>query len=241
MRRAASFGAKRNNDMRDDLDTLEAILIRRHSSRAFMPDAVADDVIERITLAASRVPSWCNAQPWQVHVTRKEETDRFREKLYATALSSSSQPDLDWPKQYTGAYLDRRRSCGFQLYDAVGIAKGDRAASGKQMLENYRLFGAPHVAIVTSEADLGTYGIMDAGGFIAMWTVAAEAAGVASVPQAAVAAFAPLLREEFAIPDHRKILCAISFGYEDKSHPVNAFRTERATIDEVLIWARKKP
>ncbi|HAV07614.1 MAG TPA: nitroreductase [Rhodobacteraceae bacterium] len=225
--------------MTEDLTTLTAILHRRHSTRAFRPDPVPDAVITEITRTAARVPSWCNAQPWQVHVTRKAETDRFREKLYATALAESSKPDLDWPKQYTGAYLDRRRTCGFQLYDAVGIAKGDRAASGKQMMENYRLFGAPHVAIITSEADLGTYGIMDTGGFIALWTIAAEAAGVASVPQAAVAAFAPLLRAEFDIPEHRRILCAISFGYEDTDAPINAFRTERAEMSEVLLWAGK--
>lgn len=217
-----------------DLETLESVLHRRHSARAFRPDPVPDDVIVRITQAAGRAPSWCNAQPWQVIVTRKAETDRFRARLYATATTEPAQPDLDWPKQYTGPYLDRRRACGFQLYDAVGIAKGDRAASHAQMLENFRLFGAPHVAIVTSEADLGTYGVMDCGGFIALWTVAAAAAGVASVPQAAVAAFAPLLRTEFGIPDHRHILCAISFGYADTAAPINGFRTDRATLDEVL-------
>lgn len=220
-----------------DLDTLEAVLHRRHSCRAFRPDPVPDDVIARITLAAGRAPSWCNAQPWQMIVTRPAETDRFRDRLYATATTQSSQPDLDWPKRYEGAYLDRRRACGFQLYDAVGIAKGDRAASLQQMLENYRLFGAPHVAIVTSEADLGTYGVMDCGGFIALWTIAAAAAGVASVPQAAVAAFAPLLRAEFGIPAHRHILCAIAFGYADPDAPVNGFRTDRAALADVLTFA----
>lgn len=217
-----------------EIDTLETVLHRRQSTRAFRPDPVPDDVIARITLAAGRAPSWCNAQPWQVIVTRPAETDRFRARLYAAATAQAPQPDLDWPQRYQGVYQDRRRTCGFQLYAAVGIAKGDRAASGQQMLENYRLFGAPHVAIVTSEADLGSYGVMDCGGFIALWTVAATAMGVSSVPQAAVAAFAPLLRTEFGIPDHRLILCAISFGYADTAAPINAFRTDRAALHDVL-------
>ena len=102
------------------------------------------------------------------------------------------------------------------------------------MLENYRLFGAPHVAIVTTEADLGPYGAMDSGGFVALFTLAAQARGVASIPQAAVAAQAPFLRDWFGIPEHRQILCAISFGLEDTDHPANAFRTERAPLSEVL-------
>ena len=34
----------------------------------------------------------------------------------------------------------------------------------------------------------------------------------------------------------RRIVCAISFGYEDAEHPANAFRTSRAEPDEVVTW-----
>lgn len=220
--------------MTDAAATLDALLKARHSCRAFRPDPLPDDVIAAIVTTASRVPSWCNAQPWQVIVTRAPETDRFRDALYAAATSTAPQPDLEWPRQYTGVYRDRRRTCGFQLYDSLGIPKEDRAATQTQMLENYRLFGAPHVAIVTTEADLGPYGAMDTGGFVALFTLAAEARGIASIPQAAVAAQAPFLRDWFAIPAHRHILCAISFGLEDTTHPANAFRTDRAPLSEVL-------
>jgi nitroreductase len=214
--------------------TLDTLLQSRHSCRAFRPDPLPDDLIAAIIASAARVPSWCNAQPWHVIVTRSPETDRFRDALYTAATSMTPKPDLEWPRQYTGVYRDRRRTCGFQLYDSLGIPKEDRAATQAQMLENYRLFGAPHVAIVTTEADLGPYGAMDTGGFVALFTLAAEARGVASIPQAAVAAQAPFLRDWFGIPENRQILCAISFGLEDSDHPANAFRTERAPLSEVL-------
>ena len=86
--------------------------------------------------------------------------------LETASTGAPPAPDLEWPTKYEGAYAERRRTCGFQLYDAVGIEKGDRAASGKQMLENFRLFGAPHVAIVTTPAELGAYGALDCGGFV---------------------------------------------------------------------------
>lgn len=222
--------------MTDHAATLDDLLQARHSCRAFRAGPVPDAVIAEITASAARVPSWCNAQPWQIIVTRAPETDRFRDALYTAATTQAPKPDLDWPKQYTGVYRDRRRTCGFQLYNSLGIAKEDRDATHRQMLENYRLFGAPHVAIVTSEADLGPYGAMDTGGFVALFTLAAQARGVASIPQAAVAAQAPFLRDWFAIPENRHILCAISFGYADPDHPANAFRTERARLTEVLDW-----
>lgn len=222
--------------MTDHASTLDDLLQARHSCRAFRAGPVPDAVIAEITASAARVPSWCNAQPWQIIVTRAPETDRFRDALYTAATTQAPKPDLDWPKQYTGVYRDRRRTCGFQLYNSLGIAKEDRDATHRQMLENYRLFGAPHVAIVTSEADLGPYGAMDTGGFVALFTLAAQARGVASIPQAAVAAQAPFLRDWFAIPENRHILCAISFGYADPDHPANAFRTERARLTEVLDW-----
>lgn len=219
-----------------DFESLMRSLEGRYSCRGYRPDPVPRELIEKIALAAGRAPSWCNAQPWQLLVTDKPETDRFREALFAHASANNSEPDLDWPKQYTGAYRERRRTCGWQLYEAVGIEKGDREASAAQMMENFRLFGAPHVAIITSEADLGTYGVMDCGGFITAFCLAAQALGVATIPQAAVAGHGRFVHDYFAIPDSRLVIAAISFGFEDPDHPANAFRTGRAGLPELLDW-----
>lgn len=227
---------QQGNAMTDSFQTLSDLLHARHSCRGFRPDPVPREVTERITAAAGRVPSWCNAQPWQVIVTAPPQTARLSAALLHAVETDAPAPDLDWPKRYTGVYQDRRRTCGFQLYEAVGIARDDRAARHAQMLENYRFFGAPHVAIVTSDADLGPYGAMDTGGFVATFTLAAQALGVASIPQAAIAAYAPTLRRTLDIPDDRLILCAISFGYADPDHPANTFRTDRASLDQVIDW-----
>ncbi|MCB1368691.1 MAG: nitroreductase [Rhodobacteraceae bacterium] len=218
------------------LDALDALMRARHSSRAFLPDQVPDAVIARIVEVAQRVPSWCNAQPWQLIVTRGEGTEAFRKRMIEAAESGLWGHELDAPKSYDGIYRDRRSDCGWQLYDAVGVKKGDRAGSARQMFENFRLFGAPHTAIVTSDRALGTYGAIDCGAFVTGFTLAAEAAGVGSIPQAAIAGLSAAVRDYFQIPEDRVIVCAISFGYEDKAHPANMFRTSRATPDEVIDW-----
>lgn len=217
-------------------ETLDAGLAARFSCRAFQPTPVPRADQARIIAAAQKVPSWCNAQPWQLIVTEGAATDRFRDALYDVARRAAPAPDLPWPTEYPGVYGARRRACGFQLYDAVGIEKGDRAASATQMMENFRLFGAPHVAIVTSPAALGAYGAMDTGGFVTAFCLAAQALGVATIPQAAIAAHAPFVRAHFEIPEDRLVLCAISFGYADKTHPANSFRTARASVADAVDW-----
>jgi len=219
-----------------EYDGLVNLLTARFSCRAFLPDPVPGDSVRRIITAARHAPSWCNAQPWRLIVTSGAATDRFRDALYATAKKATPTPDLPWPSGYPGIYGERRRACGFQLYDAVGIKRGDRAASGKQMMENYRLFGAPHVAIVTAPAALGPYGAMDTGGFVTAFCLAAQALDVASIPQAAIAAHAPFVRDHFGIEKDRLILCAISFGFADPEHPANHFRTDRADVNEIMDW-----
>ena len=216
------------------IDTLETLLRNRHSCRAFLPDPIPDEVIERIVSTAGRVPSWCNAQPWHVHVTKPSETDRLRDALYAHAHETGHGSDIEFPTQYAGPYKARRSECGWALYDSLGIQKGDRAGSTAQMMENFRFFGAPHMALITTEADLGPYGVLDCGAFVTAFTLAAEALGVASIPQAAIASYSGFIRDWFELPDNRQTVCAISFGRADTAHPANAFRTTRADLAEIL-------
>ena len=104
------------------------------------------------------------------------------------------------------------------------------------MRRNYALFDAPHVAIVSSPAELGAYGAMDSGGFVTAFTLAATALGVATIAQAAIAAYAPTVREHLGIAESRLILCAISFGYPDADAAVNQFRTDRAAPSDIIDW-----
>ncbi|MCR9127427.1 MAG: nitroreductase [Rhodobacteraceae bacterium] len=222
--------------MQSDYEVMDRVFAARYSCRGFRPDPVPDETIERIVALARRVPSWCNAQPWQVEITRGAETDRLRTALQAAVAEGVQQPDLAWPSGYSGIYQERRRTCGWQLYEAVGVQKGDRAGSARQMMQNFALFGAPHVAIVTSPAELGPYGAMDSGGFVTAFTVAAQALGVATIAQAALASYAPLLHRHFGIGADRLVLCGISFGYADPDHPANGFRTSRADVGDIVTW-----
>lgn len=216
-----------------DLARLRALLQRRHSCRAFLPQPVRADLIGQILETARSTASWCNAQPWRVYIVSGAPLEALRADLVARAQANTPPaPELDWPREYRGIYQDRRRECGWALYRAVGVEKGDRNASAQQARENFRLFGAPHLAIMTSDEALGTHGVMDCGAWVANFMLAATAAGVGSIAQAALASWPDILRKHLDIPADRRVVCGISFGYEDMAHPANSFRTQRAAVGD---------
>lgn len=214
----------------------DAVLDARYSCRGYLADPVARDTIDRILCLAQRTPSWCNAQPWQVIVTSAIATERLRQALQSPQATADTASDIPPPIDYRGVYKERRRDCGFQLYDSVGIAHGDRESSMRQAMENFKFFGAPHIALITTETLLGTYGAVDCGAYVNNFMLAARSLGVASIAQAAIAMRSKFLHEWFEIPAERQIVCGISFGYEDPSHPANHFRTKRAPMEQVVQW-----
>ncbi|MCZ0735891.1 nitroreductase [Phreatobacter sp. AB_2022a] len=216
---------------------LDRLLANRFSCRAYRPDAVPEATIRRILSIAQRTATWCNTQPWQVTVTMPPATERLRKLLHARAAQGiDEESDLGWPREYRGVYLQRRRETGFALYEAVGIAKGDMAGRERQTLENFRLFGAPHLALITSDEALGPYGALDCGAYVANFLNAAEACGVAAIPQAALARHSGFLRGHFGLGDDRMVICGISFGFADRDAPVNGFRTTRAPIEDAVTF-----
>ena len=216
---------------------LEELLGERYSCRAFRPDPVPRATIERILKAAQRTASWCNSQPWQVVIASGEAKERFRKEIYATVASGAPDDgDFPFPREYRGVYLARRRESGFQLYNTLGIARGDKMAYAKQSLENFNFFGAPHVAIIHTDEALGVYGAIDCGAYVGNFMLAAQALGLGAIAQAALAHQSGLIRRHFGLGDDRRVVCGISFGFADRDHRINSYRTTRAGVADAATF-----
>ena len=216
---------------------LGGLLAARHSCRGYLPLPVPRKVLTRVFEIAQRTASWCNSQAWQISVTSGDATERLRAALVEAATAGTpGGSDFPFPHEYTGVYLERRRECGFGLYNAVGVERGDKEGYARQALENFRLFGAPHVAILTSDPGLGVYGAVDVGGYVQVLLLAMQANGIAAIPQAALTQHSALIKMQLGIAPERRMVCGISFGYEDAAHPANNFRTTRAPGSDVVSW-----
>jgi nitroreductase len=213
----------------------EELVRNRYSCRKFLPAAVPRPVIEKILDLAQQTPSWCNVQPWQVLLVSGAAVAGFRESLLAHAAGGHpSKPDFAFPLRYEGIYRERRKVCGVQLYQALGIGRENREGAERQRLENFRFFDAPHVALITTEEDLGVYGAVDCGLYVANFMLAAMNFGVDSIAQAALASYPDVIRSRFGLPSNRKLVCGISFGYADADHPIHRYRTERSSLGEAV-------
>jgi nitroreductase len=103
-------------------------------------------------------------------------------------------------------------------------------------MRNFSLFDAPHVAIITSDRALGTYGAVVCGGYVANLLLATEALGLGAIAQAALASHSSFVRRHFEIDDSRLVVCGVSFGYADAGSLANGFYTRRASTDDTVRW-----
>ena len=221
----------------DDV-VLKRLLDTRYSCRSFLPKPVPQETIARILEIAARTASNNNAQPWQVIVTSGAGTEKFREAFHQAAQTEPWEPDYPTAAHFD-IYKDRSRACGLALYKSVEIGREDKDKAREQLLRNFQLFGAPHAAIITSDIRQGPFGALDCGAYINTFVLAARSLGVDSIAQGAFAQQAKFLRRYFGLGDDRVIVNGISFGYEDKEHPVNGFRTGRAPIEEIVTFVNE--
>lgn len=218
----------------DEFATLLTILDRRRSCRGFLPRRVDLGTVKRLLLAAQQTPSWSNVQPWQVVVVSGDALDHLRRDMRESTQPVG--PDLAFPSSYEGVYQERRRSSGWQLYGAMGVQRGGREQSRAEGARNFDFFGAPHAAFITTERSLGVYGVLDCGLYVQSFLLAAQALGIDTISQAALATRAAFLRSWLDLPDNRVVVCGVSFGYADPDHPSRSFVTDRAELSEVATF-----
>ncbi|MAL02581.1 MAG: nitroreductase [Alcaligenaceae bacterium] len=222
--------------MKSIMKTIESILQARYSCRAYQAQQVPQETIQEILDQAQRSASWCNVQPWEILLLGGEATRRFGDAYYEHVQSHPANPDFPWPERYEGVYQQRRRECGYALYNTLEIKKEDREATQRQMLENYRFFGAPHLALITTPKKLGVYGAVDCGIYVANFMALVQSHRLACIAQAAVASHPDFVRDYFNLPEDRLLVCGIAFGYEDATQKINQYRTTRDSIDHVVRW-----
>jgi nitroreductase len=209
---------------------LDTALEERKSVRGFGPEPLAEAELRRLFAMAQRAPSWCNTQPWRVWVTAPPFTGEVAAALGAAARAGLPAPDVAFPGDYPEPYLQHRRTCGFALYSAMGIARDDRSGRYDAWLRNYALFDAPHLAVVAQHRALGQYGTLDVGVWLGMLLAAAAALDIDTCPMASVAAYPAPLRALLGIPPELVILCGVALGRADEKVPANQCRTTREPL-----------
>jgi nitroreductase len=215
----------------------EAITGRR-AVRGFLPEPVGEDLVRRLLAVASRAPSGSNIQPWRVAVVTGGTLRLLGADLLAEHdRGAAPRPDYDYyPAQWRSPYLDRRRECGWGLYSAVGVERGDRVAAHRQRARNHTFFGAPVGVFVTVERDMGRGSLLDVGMFVQNLMIAARGHGLESCPQVAVVSWPDVVRARLGIPETELLVCGVGLGRIDPDEPANTLRTSRVAVDDFATF-----
>ncbi|MDR2297261.1 MAG: nitroreductase [Comamonas sp.] len=209
-------------------------LLQRRSIRAFLPDAVPDDLLHQLLLAARRAPSGGNLQPGRLIAVQGQRRQLLTQALLQDFESQApEQEDYAYFPRPMPMQLRKRQVAAAQaLYSALGVARDDRAGRDAQFARNYRFFDAPVALVVTIDSHYGPGGYMDLGMTLYGLQLAAAAMGLGSCAIGALASYPATVRRVLELPKHQHIVCGLALGWADEAAPINQAHTTRAPIAE---------
>jgi nitroreductase len=221
--------------------TVEEAVAGRRSIRAFLPEPVPRELIERVLAIAGRAPSGSNVQPWRVWVLQGAAREEIvRECVARYDRNEVSKREYDYyPVKWREPYLARRRACGWGLYGTLGIGREDKAKMHAQHARNFAFFDAPVGLIFSIDRDLEKGSWLDYGMFLEAIMVAARQFGLETCPQAAWLSFHDILQRRIGIPADQTVVCGMALGYPDPDDKVNTFTPDRMPVGEFVTWVER--
>ena len=216
----------------------EAVATRR-SIRAFTDQPVERAVLQRILEQAQRAPSGGNTQPWHGVLLTGNPLQRLFARI-AQDLPRGREafaPEYHvYPPGLDGAYEQRRKGVGEDMYGALQIPREDKASRLAWFARNFQAFGAPVLMLVHTPKYMGPPQWSDIGMWLQTIMLLLREEGLDSCPQEAWAVYSPQIREVVAIPDDHIFFCGLAIGHRDPDAPVNNFPVARAPLDQVMQW-----
>ena len=214
----------------------QAVATRR-SVRAFLDTRVDPEVLRRVLTRAQRAPSGSNVQPWHAVVLTGEPLARLQAAVAAEfpkGRAGHSIPFHMHPVGIDGVYKERLFGVGEALYNALGIARDDKAARLGQYARNYEAFGAPVLMLVHTMAYMGHTQWADIGMWLQTVMLLLRDEGLDSCPQLSWADYTTQVRECVEFPEDHVFYCGMAIGYRDPDAAVNKFEVKRATLEDVV-------
>lgn len=222
--------------MTDIAESFDAVVAARRSLRAFEPQAVEAEVLEKIFSVAQRAPSNCNTQPWVTHVVSGAKLERLRSEMPQRFMSGNFSMDFPYDGSYEGVYKERQYAAAQALYAACGIAREEKDRRQAQFMRNFIFFDAPHVAFLFLPEPFGLREAADLGMYAQTLMLTLTAHGLGSCPQTALSFQADFVREQLGIEASNKLLFGISFGYPREDDPSFDCVTERAAVTDAVSF-----
>lgn len=218
------------------MDIYEAVMTRR-AVRAFTPEPVPRDTLERVLTAATRAPSGANLQPWNAYVVTgaplAELKKRAGERVAAGDPGDQREYEM-YPPVLRPPYSERRHAAAEQRYAAMGVARADTEARCAAVAENWGCFGAPAALFCYIDRRMGVAQWADMGMYLQTVMLLLRAEGLHSCPQMAWSVYRRTVAEVVAPPDDLILFCGMSIGFADTTEV--RVRVDRAGLGETVTF-----
>ena len=233
-------------------------LASRRTTRDFLPKAVPQEIIEKLLTDSLTAPSWSNTRPFKVAVATGEVRDRISKEFLSRwkALSKARNGGIfekiklfitrhglptsnrGMAKPYVDELKPRAQKIGKELYEVLGVPRGDRDKRDEQWARNYEFFGAPVELFIYIHKSLHIYAASDAGLMMENLMLSAHALGLGTCAQGAVGIWDDVVRREFDVSSDYRLLCGLAIGYPSDA-AVNSFKAHRLDVSELVAKPKK--
>ena len=220
------------------MDVSKAVASRR-SVRQFLDRPVDLAVLERVLEKARNAPSGGNVQPWNAIVLTGEPLARLTEAILAKAASEPLGSGIEYdiyPTGLEGRYEAQRRAVGHAMFEAVGLAREDKAGRIAQMAQNWRSFGAPVQLFTYTRKYMGPPQWSDMGMWLQTVMLLLREEGLDSCPQEIWARYGAFMKAQLGIDDEHIFFCGMAIGYRDPAAPINSFPVPRVALGEMVAF-----
>ncbi|MCB1748645.1 MAG: nitroreductase [Gammaproteobacteria bacterium] len=215
----------------------DEVVTGRRSIRGFKPDPVPQDLVREIVALATRAPSSMNTQPWYLHVVTGAALDAIRRGNTERNLAGvPASREIRIHGAYEGVHRERQKGIAAQLFEAMGIAWGDKERRQDWVLRGFRQFDAPVSIVVTFDKTLSDndIAIFDCGAVVNALVNAAWSRGLGCVINGQGIMQSPVVREHAGIPDDQVICTCVAMGWPADDFAANAVVSTRRPVDEVV-------
>ena len=205
----------------------------RQSIRAFTDQEVSDELIQRLLEKSARAASGGNLQPWKIFIINNETMINFLK--FQEDWTDPETPAYDiYPENLTEPYKTSRYEVGAEMYSILDIDRDDKEGRFKQMLENFKFFGAPSAFFCFVDRQMGRPQWSDLGMFLQNFMLLAKEEGLDTCPQEAWAIKQESVTAFVKAPDELMLFCGMAIGYKDDKAKINKLRTQRRPFED---WA----
>jgi len=210
------------------METKDAIL-GRHTTRAFLPDAIDDGVIRDILDEARWAPSWGNAQDWSVYVLTGDALARVKAEYVRKIREGDDEP--------TDFAMPVRDQWPPHMLERMNLTKPGETFRPPPGPSIFEMYGAPVLVVLAVEDGLvPEYACFDAGLLAENICLRAHDVGLSSVIMAVGVRYPSVLRATIPEAAGKRFVVGVALGLAAREDPAKEVVRTRADLDDIVTW-----